>query len=182
MNSCWMWLVVAPVAAAVIAPSLAACSGHPSAAHQSSSQTSSSTQDGCRFATAAEIAVASGMPITQSTDNGVMRRKQPGCEYTDIPPSGNARSAVEVNIYGSLWDAQMARIEADPQAVVHDVPGLGQQAKYVTVTNPGQEGGELYVKADSAHGFSIQMSEPYETQQEREVAVAKLILPRIQNG
>jgi len=75
-----------------------------------------------------------------------------------------------VKLYGDLWDAQLAKIEADPQAIVRDVPAVGEQAKYVTTS--GQPDGELFVKASSVQGFSIKLSSQTDNPQQREVAVA----------
>jgi hypothetical protein len=87
---------------------------------------------------------------------------------------------VFVGLYGNDWDAHIARGEADPQSVIHDVPNLGQRALYVTVS--GQEDGELFVKADSTHGFAVKLSSFTDNPQQREIAVVNLVLSRIQNG
>jgi hypothetical protein len=174
------WLIVPSVAAALLT-SLAACS-HPSDTARSSRSTSVSEQDGCRFATADEIAEASGIPVKQSTDMATVHMNNPGCYYTDAPlTSKQPRAAVTLQLFGDLWDAEMAKIAADPHAVVEDVPGLGQQAKYVTATNPAQHQGQLWVKANSTQGFSVGLSAENNNQQP-EVAVAKLVLSRIENG
>lgn len=176
----WKSLLLASFAAAAMALPVAGCtSDGQSAAHQSGSQTSSSRQDGCRFATAAEIAEASGIAVDESTDNSVVGMEHPGCFYTDAPVNTDYHLAVGVDLYGSDIDAQISRVRADPQGVGQDVPGLGQRAIYGTV--PGQSGGWLYVKADSAHGFSVALARDND-QRERSVAVAKVILPRIQSS
>ena len=175
MNLNYKRLLVPSVAAVLIASAVGACSQSPT--QQSGSQPSSPKQAGCGVATAAEIAEASGMPIRQSTDNSVVGWTEPGCYYTDTAFRDNPHAAVVVKLYGDTWDAFAAKIEADPQDIVQNVPGLGQQAKYVTVTH--QPDGLLLVKANPTQGFSIKLSSDTDNPQQREVAVAKLILPRI---
>jgi hypothetical protein len=132
------------------------------------------------MATAAEIATASGMTINFRTDNKQAGWNAPGCTYSDAQGPEDTHSAVVVKLYGDQGDATIAKVGSDPQAIVQDVPNLGERAQYVTAAH--QPDGELFVKADQAHAFSIKLTSETSDPEQREVAIAKLLLPRLQSG
>jgi hypothetical protein len=181
---------VALVLAALLTGTLANCSSGKSNTSSNSSTPKPTTtntpsagaaaQDNCRLATAAEVAEASGLRVKQAKDLGPSGdREGPGCYYADDVM--NANSAVMIHLFDEeTFDNKISRITADPEAKVQDVPGLGQDAKYVTATNPGQYGGELFVEATSTHWFSVRTSqESREDSLNSEIPVARLLLSRM---
>lgn len=172
---------VAVASAAIIAGAVISCSNDKSSTPAATPPSSgTSPQDSCRFATAAEIAQASGLPVAQAKDLGPTGGAQgPGCYYADTF-TNNMQTAVVVGLLNSNIDDRMSKIRTDPQGTVRDVPGLGLQAKFWTSSNTGQYGGYLFVKANADRGFSVHTSqESREDSLKTEVAVAKVLVPRI---
>jgi hypothetical protein len=155
----------------------AACSNNYSISTPSHAQVA---KDPCSMATPAEIATASGMTINFSTDNKQTGRRMPGCTYSDAERPENIHSLVVVSLVGDQGDALIARTEANPQEIVQDVPNLGERAIYVTTAR--QPDGDLFVKVDQAHAFDIKLTSETTNPEPREIAVAKLLLPRLQGG
>ena len=144
-----------------------------------SSSQAPSSQDNCRFATAAEIAQASGLPVTQARNLNSATYPGPTCYYTDNVT--DPRSAVAVSLLDAkTLDDVMSRTGNDSTSIVRDVQGVGQQAEYITSTNAGQYGGDLVVKVNADHGFSVRTSqESRDDSLKTEEAVADLIVPRM---
>jgi len=143
------------------------------------STSGSASHDSCRFATPADIAQASGLPVTQARP--LTDREGEGCYYVDNSDFNDVNYGVKVHLAsGAKFDEDMSKIHADRQVVVRDVPDLGQQAAFITAANPGQYGGELYVKASAAQAFTVRTTqESHEDAFNSELAIAKLLIPRM---
>lgn len=147
-----------PLAAAAL--TLFACSsGHNAAGPETSVPTSAPSSNYCGFASLAEMPSATELSLTRAE-----HPKYRGCLYK----GGNGY--VKLQLFPtSDWDAQLSGQVSGANSTVQDVPGLGAEAKRVSP--------DLFVKTNSLMSFKVLVS-PSQSQDD-EVAVARVLLPRI---
>ncbi len=143
-----------------------ACSGgHNGAAPESVTTTSRASSDpGCRFASLAEMSSAAKLSLTHTP-----HREYPGCLYS------GSHGYVELQLFAtSDWDAKVTdqSNQSGAYSFTEDVPNLGVEAKRVSPV--------LFIKADSEHSFWVLVA-PSQARDD-EIAVAKVLLPRIHAG
>ncbi len=102
------------------------------------------------------------MSLTRTEDRG-----RSGCLYK------GGDGYVKLELFAtSDWDARLNKQSSDANSSIEDVPGLGVQAKQIRP--------DLFVRADAQTSFKVLVSPSQGL--DDEVAVAKVLLPRIQAG
>lgn len=129
--------------------------------------------NGCRLASPEEISGAARVTVTRALDRGTS-----GCTYNNGEQASSAETSVEVDtLAASAYDLDVAKWSAN--ADTDDVSELGVEAKYLIFQHQGVRSAVLIVKADAAHAFTVDI---FPTDRASAIAVAELLLPRVQNG
>jgi hypothetical protein len=130
--------------------------------------------NGCRLASPEEISGGAGVTVTRAVDRGTS-----GCTYDNGQDASRTETSVRVDtLEASAYDLDVAKWSAN--ADVDDVSELGVDAKYLVFQHQGVRTAVLIVKADAAHAFTVDIFPT--TGRASAIAVAKLLLPRVQNG
>jgi hypothetical protein len=121
-----------------------------------------SSSSGCRFASLAEMSSATKLSLSQTEDRGRV-----GCLYK------GTNGYVKLQLFStSDWDAKVNEQAGGAGSTVENVPGLGVEANRISP--------DLFIKTDSQTSFKVLVS-PSQGEDD-EIAVAKVLLPRIQAG
>jgi hypothetical protein len=130
--------------------------------------------NGCRLASPEEISGAAGVTVTRTLDRGTS-----GCTYDNGGDASGTGTSVRVDtLEASAYDLDVTKWSANADA--EDVSDLGVQAKYFVFQHQGVRTAVLMVKADAAHAFTVDIFPT--TDRTSAIAVAKLLLPRVQNA
>lgn len=130
--------------------------------------------NGCRFAAPEEIAGPAGVTVTAELDRGASR-----CIYNNGEDASGAKTFVQVDpLNAADFDREVAKMAGN--ADVTDVPELGVESKRLIFQHQGVQSAVLMVKADAAHAFTVEIFPMAD--RANEVAVARLLMPRVQNG
>jgi hypothetical protein len=113
----------------------------------------------CRFASAAEIAAITAMTITSAMPEGTR------CSYSS---DDHDYKTVQIDTF----PADQHRFRVDPDLDGQPVPGIGIRA------SRGATG--LYVEADAIHGFSVSVAGGATDPSVAELAIARVVLPRLE--
>jgi hypothetical protein len=157
--------VTSTTALLAIALSVCACTSKHSGALTGRGATTTSAisaNSGCRFASLPELSSATKLSLTQTEDRG-----SAGCLYR------GGEGYVKLGLFAtSDWDAQLNEQSRGANSHIEDVAGMGAEAKRISPT--------LFVRADSRMSFRVLVS-PSQSLDD-EIAVAKVVLPRVQAG
>ena len=130
--------------------------------------------NGCRLASPEEISGALGATVTLALDRGAS-----GCTYNNGEDASRTETSVRVDtLEASAYEPDVTRWSANADA--DDVSELGVEAKYLMFQHQGVRTAVLIVKADAAHAFTVDIFPT--TDRTSAIAVARLLLPRVQNG
>ncbi len=112
--------------------------------------------------------------MTQEVDRG-----SSGCTYNNGEDAFSAKTFVKFDISDpSDFDHIATNMGALGQVV--DIPNLGRRAEYLRSNGGAEPSGYLLVDVDGKNGFGVQIAPSGDRADE--IAVAKLLVPRVQQS